>query len=255
MTISDELRARRHGELAECFAVIDTCLAAYYAGAKHMYRPLAGQLRILLCDRPPLLTRVFPTLAIGALRAIEWLEPDQVTLFDNNPARVGVQHPPDQELRLARMPFLITAYENGLQVADLQVAPGGETLPLDEWMDQRITLHPVELSLRETIRSVANKGGGAHVDDDVNSALHHMYRTGPAGVGVHVLFTIAVGRFAQQIGLHYAQFVERFGYHGKLEDVLFDPEHATVRASAQVSSELESGPRHQYALTALKRAR
>ena len=255
MTISDGLRERRHGELSECFAVIDTCLASYYGGAKHMYRPLAGQLRILLCDRPPLLTRVFPNLVIGALRAIEWLEPDQATLFDDNPARLGVQHPPDQEFRLARMPFLITAYENGLQVADLQFAPGSQELPLDQWMDQRITLHPVELSLRETIRSVADKGGGAHVDDNVNSALRHMYRTGPAGVGVHALFSIAVGRFAQKIGLHYAQFVERFGYQGKLEDVVFDPEHATVRSSAQVPAELENASRHQYMLTALKRTR
>ena len=75
MVVPDELRARRHGELAECFAVIDTCLATYYGGAKHMYRALAGQLRILLCDKPPLLSRVFPDLAIGALRPIEWLEP------------------------------------------------------------------------------------------------------------------------------------------------------------------------------------
>src|SRR5574341_73429 len=249
MAISDELRERRHGELPQCFAVIDTCLAAYYGGAKHMYRPLAGQLRILLCDRPPLLTRVFPDLAISALRAIEWSEPDQAALFDNNPARPGIQHPPDQEFRLARMPFLITAYENGLQVADLEFVPGSQELPLDEWMDQRITLYPVELCLRETIRSVADKGGGAHVDDTVNSALRHMHRTGPAGAGVHVLFSVAVGRFAQKIGLHYARFVERFGYHGKLEDVVFDPDHVTVRASARVPAEIESGPRHQYALT------
>lgn len=255
MTISDELRERRHGELAECFAVIDTCLATYYAGARHMYRPLAGQLRILLCDRPPLLTRAFPNLTIGALRPIEWLEPDQAILFDSYPARLGVQHPPDQDFRLARMPFLITAYTNGLQIADLQFASGKQLLPLDDWMDQRITLHPVELSLRDTIRSVADKGGGAHVDDEVNSALRHMHRTGPAGVGVHVLFSIAVGRFAQNVGLHYAQLVERFGHHGKLEDVVFDTQHETVRASAQVPADLKKGQQHQYALTTLKRVR
>jgi hypothetical protein len=40
-----------------------------------------------------------------------------------------------------------------------------------------------------------------------------------------------------------------------LEDLVFDPEHVTVQASARVSVELESGLRHQYALTALKRTR
>jgi hypothetical protein len=255
MIISDELRERRHGELAECFAVIDTCLATYYGGAEHMYRPLAGQLRILLCDKPPLLSRVFPDLAIGALRPIEWLEPDQAVLFDDNPARLGIQHPPDQEFRLARMPFLITSYDNGLQVADLEIDHGAQRLVLDEWMNQQITLYPAELSVRDTIRSIADKGGGAHVDDTVNPALHHMYRTGPAGVGVHVLFSVAVGRLAQKIGLHYAQFVERFGYHGRLEDVVFDAEHATVRSSAQVPAKLEAGPRRQFTLTVMKRTR
>lgn len=255
MVISDELRERRHEELAECFAVIDTCLAAYYGGAKHMYRPLAGQLRILLCDRPPLLSRVFPDLAIGALRPIEWLEPDQAALFDDNPARMGIQHPPGQEFRVARMPFLITSYKNGLQVADLELASEAQKLVLDEWMNQRITLYPAELSLRDTIRSIADKGGGAHVDDTVNPALRHMYRTGPAGVGVHVLFSVAVGRLAQKIGLHYVQFVERFGYHGKLQDLVFDPEHATVRSSAQVPAELGSSQRHQFALTVIARTR
>jgi hypothetical protein len=255
MVVPDELRARRHGELAECFAVIDTCLATYYGGAKHMYRALAGQLRILLCDKPPLLSRVFPDLAIGALRPIEWLEPNHATLFDRSQARLAIQHPPDQKFRLARMPFLITAYKNGLQVADLEFNLTGEALRLDKWMDQLVTVHPSDLSLRETIRSVADKGGGAHVDDTVNEALRHMYLTGPAGVGVHVLFSVAVGRFAQRIGLHYAQFVDRFGYHGKLEDIIFDSEHPTVRASAQVSEALGHGPRNQFALTVLKRIR
>lgn len=255
MGISDELRERRNGELAECFAVIDSCLAAYYRGDKHMYRPLAGQLRILLCDNPPLLSRVFPDFAIPALRPIEWLKPDQAVLFDDNPARLEVQHPPGQDLRLARMPFIITSYNNGLQVADLELAAEAPKLVLDEWMNQRVTLYPAELSLRETIRSIADKGGGAHVDDTVNPALHYMYRTGPSGIGVHILFSIAVGRLAQKIGLHYSQLVERFGYHGRLQDLVFDAEHATVQFSAKVPAELESGQRHQFALTVLKRKR
>jgi hypothetical protein len=101
--------------------------------------------------------------------------------------------------------------------------------------------------------SVADKGGGAHVDDTANKALHDMSVTGPAGVGVHVLFSIALGRFAQKIGLHYIQFRERFGYQGRLQDLTFDPQHPTVEACAKVPPELEKGPRKQFALTSLKR--
>src|SRR5260370_15704327 len=117
MTVTEELRKRRHEELAECFAVIDSCLACYYRGEKHMYRPLAGQLRILLCDQHPLLARVFSTIKIGSVRKIEWSAPDQTALFDGSNARLRVQHPPDQEFGLATMPFLITKYSSGLQSA------------------------------------------------------------------------------------------------------------------------------------------
>ncbi len=255
MSVTNEIRQRRHGELAECFAIVDTCLSSYYGGAKHMYRPLAGQLRILFCDKRPLLSRVFPDLKFGALRPIEWLEPPKATLFDGAQARLAVQHPPDQEFRLARMPFLITAFKNGLQVADLEVDPEGQMLPLDKWMDQSVTVYPSDLSIREMVRSVADKGGGAHVDDTVNEALRDMHVTGPSGMGVHVLFSVAVGRFAQNLGLHYVQFVERFGYSGTLQDVAVDPEHPTVKARAKVTKELEESPRSQYALTVLKRIR
>lgn len=255
MAVSNELRTRRHRELTECFAVIDTCLATYYKGKKHMYRPLAGQLRILLCDKPPLLSRVFPDLTIGTLRPIDWFQPSHYTPFDGNASRIAVNHPPDQEFLLARMPFLITAFKSGLQVADLEFDAAGKTLLLDKWMDQLVTVHPSDLSLREMVKSVADKGGGAHIDDTVNNALHHMSLTKPAGLGVHILFSIAVGRFAQTLGLHYAQFVDKFGYRGKLQDIVFDSKHPAVRTSAQVPQELERSPRSQFALTVLKRIR
>jgi hypothetical protein len=255
MTLSEEVRRRRHSEMAECFAVVETCLACYYGGAKHMYRPLAGQLRILFCDKRPLLGRVFPDLKIPAVRKIEWSVPDQATLFGGTNVLLTVQHPPGQEFRLARMPFLITEYENGLQSADLEFDQDGQLLPLDDWLNQLVTVYPSDLSLREVMRSVADKGGGAHVDDTANKALHDMSVTGPAGVGVHVLFSIALGRFAQKIGLHYIQFRERFGYRGRLQDLTFDPQHPTVEACAKVLPELEEGPRKQFALTSLKRIR
>ncbi len=255
MSVSDDVRRRRRGELGECFAVVDTCLASYYAGASHMYRPLAGQLRILLCDRQPLLSRVFPDLKIAALRPIEWLEPHEAALFDSTPGRLELQHPPDQEFHLARMPFLITAYENGLQVADLEFDSPESVLPLDEWMDQSITILPSRVSLREMIRSVADKGGGSHVDDRINDALRGMRATGPSGVGVHVLFSVAVGRFVQTIGLQYAQIPEGSNFRGSLQDIAFDPEHPTVKGCAKVPKELEKDAQAQFALTVLKRIR
>ncbi len=64
-------KKRLHIELSEVFAVLNSCLRCYYEGETHMYRPMAGQLRILLCDSfSPLFSRVFPELRIEAIRAI-----------------------------------------------------------------------------------------------------------------------------------------------------------------------------------------
>jgi hypothetical protein len=255
MRVPDEIRWRQHDELAECFAVIDTCLGSYYDGARHMYRPLVGQLRILLCDKPPLLSRVFPNLQLGALRPIEWLAPPGAALFENTETRLAVEHPPDQEFRLAQMPFLITEYENGLQVADLRLEESNRLLPLDQWMDQLVTVYPSKLSLREIIRSIADKGGGARVDDKVNNALRDMRVTGPSGVGVHVLFSVAVGRCVQEIGVHYAQFRERFGYRGRLQNVTVDPDHPSAKNKAKVPRHLECGRKSQFVMTVMMRTR
>jgi hypothetical protein len=253
---SDAVRRRRHRELANCLKVVDSCLASYYGGAGHMYRPLAGQLRILLCDnKVPLLSRVFPNLKFGALSPVVWLDPADTPLMEGSGARLVVEHPADQEFRLARMPFLITEYQNGLQVADLRLDPNGQMLSLADWMNQSLTVHPLQLSLREVIRSIADRGGGAHVDDTPNEALLGMQRTGPRGVGVHLLFVVALGRFVQEFGFRYTQFVEQFGISGRLQDVAFDPRHPAVVNSARVAKELEEGPRSEYGLTVMARIR
>jgi hypothetical protein len=241
--------------LVNCFKVVESCLAAYYGGGEHMYRPLAGQLRILLCDQTPLLSRVFPSLKIGTLRPIVWLDPPAATLMDGSNARLVIEHPAGQEYRLAGMPFLVTEYDNGLQVADLLFDPNGQMLLLTDWMNQPLTVHPSPLSLRQVVRSVADQGGGAHVDDKPDDALLGMQRTGPHGVGVHVLFVIALGRCVQQFGFRYAQFVEQFGTDGRLQDVASDPKHPSVMKGARVSKELEEGQRNQYTLNVIARVR
>jgi hypothetical protein len=166
--MTKQVKIRRQEELAECLAVIDTCLASYYSGKQHMYRPMAAQLRILFCDNSPLLSRVFPTLKLTTVRSIELLESGEFRPFDDSDARIGINHPPYQKFRLARMPFIITEYSKGLQIADLEFESGGQMLQLDDWVQQQITIYPADISIREVIRSVADKGGGAHVDDELN---------------------------------------------------------------------------------------
>lgn len=255
--MTEQIKRRQQNEIAECFAVIDTCLACYYTGAQHMYRPMAAQLRILFCDSPPLLSRVFPTFELAAVRPIVWLEPGEFQPFDAYEARIEISHPPDQQFRLARMPFVITKYSNGLQVADLEFEGGGQLLKINDWMQQRITIHPADVSIREVIRSVADKGGGAHVDDEVNEALKRMMGTGPAGIGVHVLFTVALGRLAQRIGLYYSQSREQCADDGDVQNIVvnLDMDHPSVENRAKIPNELLNNSGSLYYLTVLWRTR
>lgn len=255
MASSDEIKKRRKVELAECFSVIDTCLSCYYRGEQHMYRPLAGQLRILFCDKPlSLIERVFPAIEVLPLNKIEWLAPNELVPFrDKSDHRIMVHHPTGQEYQLAKMPFVITEYSNGLQTADLELDPKGKHLSLHEWLSQPILITPVNITIKEIIKSIADKGGGAHVDDAVNEAMRELFKTAPAGVGGHVLFIVALARLAQSLGLHYIQLQESIGAEGKSANISFDPQHPSVDAGAKVPRELEEGLRNRYGLTLLRR--
>lgn len=161
-----------------------------------MYKPLAGQLRILLCDSckgkdNSLLPRVFPDLRIGSLTSIDWSE--------HQNGLIALYQPPNGNARIARMPYEITRYRNGLVISDL-LCDNNRVLDISSWMDQHITFHPTPLTAREIVRHVADKGGGSHVDKDSSPQLRYMNKLTPTGQTFGELFVLALGRFAQAIG-------------------------------------------------------
>ncbi|TFW23902.1 hypothetical protein E4L96_06395 [Massilia arenosa] len=189
-------------QLGESFAVVDTCLACIYRGDLHMYRPLAGQLRLLLCDTQrmadnSLIRRAYPNLKVSAIAQIEWsAEKSGEVHLDKTEAAIN---------RIAQMPFEISAYENGLVIADVLVDKE-RMLPIQEWGEQRLSFDPVRLSIRRVIREVADKGGGAHVDSSASAELRLMYQRTPHGATYAELFVIAIGRFVQRIGEHLFKY-------------------------------------------------
>lgn len=176
MNIAD----REFREAIECFKVIDTCLKSYYAGDSHMYRPLSAQLRILLSDQNrnkenSLVIRLFNGLGITPLQSITYKEPgtfDEATQWANMLQVHGGS--PEMSLKLALMPFEITVFSNGLEIGDFLLDPSRSPISVKNWMDQLITVHPIRLSIRNLIKTVADRGGGAHVhhkEDEVLETL------------------------------------------------------------------------------------
>lgn len=199
-----ENRAYLKEQLRESLKVVDTCLACIYSGESHMYRALAGQLRILLCDTQrsrdnSLIVAVYPRLEVSALQSVSW--------SSHQAGYLRLTQSKNGTTRIAQMPFEITRYANGLAVADLQI-DGTELLTIEQWRNQPVTYHPTELHLAEVIRSVADKGGGAHVDQTLSPALQYMRTATPVGETYAQLLIVAVGRFIQALGEHL------FSYRG-----------------------------------------
>jgi hypothetical protein len=183
-------------QLRESLYVVDTCLACIYNGETHMYRALAGQLRLLLCDTQrnrdnSLIRAVYPKLEVSALKNIDW--------SDTEAGGVRLGQPEDGTARLSQMPFEISIYQNGLAVADLYIVKA-HLLPIGDWCNQRLTVHPLSLAAKTVIRTVADKGGGAHVDAKSSPELKYMYQQTPANRTYAELFVLGLGRFVQALG-------------------------------------------------------
>lgn len=183
-------------ELRETLRVIETCLSCIYSGETHMYRALASQLRILLCDTRykrdnSLLVAVYPELEVSGLESMNW-SPQSSGYMHINQADAGTN-------RVAQMPFEITQFHNGLSIANLQLSESN-LVAIDKWSKQIVTYSPTELTIEEIIRSVADKGGGAHVDATMSPALKYMRQLTPVNRTYAQLFIIALARFIHFLG-------------------------------------------------------
>ena len=183
-------------QLQDSLSVIDTCLDCIYLGKPHMYRALAGQLRLLLCDRHrgkdnSLLAAVYPRLEVSKFELINW--------SSSEAGVISMSQSPGGTNQIARMPPEISLYANGLAIADL-LLDHKNLLPISVWSDQRLTFHPARLSAKSVVRAVADKGGGAHVDATAFIELRLMYEYTPAGRTYAELFVVAIGRFVQALG-------------------------------------------------------
>ena len=253
----DQDSKRRHDELLETFRAVDACLACYYAGHQAIYRPLASQLRLLYCDESrkrdnSLLVRCFSGLQLTRIKPIEWIPIADLPARRDFLAHLRIAGKNASGLVVAKMPFTVTTYANGLTVADMDADCAAPALDLPEWLAQEVTIHPGLLTIRSIIIAVANQGGGIHVADDPNRHLRNLRKLRPAHVRSDILFTVAIGRFTQEVGVLYAQLRDRVGYDGDLGHVDFDPEHPTAREMARVNPEITGPPLHQEGLLAVR---
>lgn len=157
-------------EAIDCFRVIESSLKCIYAGEIHMYRALSAQLRILLCDSPkPLLTRLFSNLQLQSLQPVRSYQPGDFPPELAHLNSVAVSGP--GEYVFCCMPFEARVYINGVEDCLPLLEANGALLPLDQWLDQLVSVEPVPVTLRQVIKTVADRGGGAHVHKTKDALL------------------------------------------------------------------------------------
>jgi hypothetical protein len=133
--------------------VLDANIKLFQEGVRDVYRVVATELRKLLCDgKGTLLPRVFVDLRFHKLHSTH--------LFERNPSLA-------EGLTAIPLPGRLEV-TNGKPHFRLLFADTMEQMGLEDWLDQPF-LAP-DLSIRELIRSVADKEG-AHADPRYNDTL------------------------------------------------------------------------------------
>ncbi|CAN7175304.1 hypothetical protein LJR161_000306 [Variovorax paradoxus] len=222
-------------EAIECFKVIDSSLRCIYRGEYHMYRALSGQLRILLCDKKPLLLRLYPNLKLTRLAGVREYAPGT---FPSDLAHLNtLDFVGTTPIVFACMPFEGSIYFNGVEDCKVLPHPSQEFLAVEDWTSQIILLDPVPVAIRQLIRTVADRGGGAHVHHSRDALLRGLQRGVPSKMTQDALVIVALAKAMQGVGLQIIQLFERFGTSGSfpLED--FDHKHPSVLNAARVPKE------------------
>jgi len=206
-----------------------------------MYRTLSAQLRILLCDSPkPLLVRLFTNLELQRLQSVKPFLPG------NSPSELehlnAVSVSGSQPLTISCMPFEARIYFNGVEDCWPLIDADGSLISIGDWVEQVISTHPIPVTVRQLIRTVSDRGGGAHVHKSKDTLLFGLKGMGLGKLHLAALVLIALSKIMQNIGLSVIQLYEKNGPKGGLPFEDFNHSHPSVLASARVPAECLKHP-------------
>lgn len=163
-------------DLEASLAVISSNVSAYHAGNVHAYRPVAVELRKLLCDTQArtdnsLIKRLFPDFRLRPLSGSQNLIDEHTVLY---------------------IPGRISFDGRGSSNLSELFNESAPSLLMDEWLEQK--LFDAATTIRSFIRSVADKEG-AHSDKSYNKILRKTKSAVLANDAVTAKAILAIGRY------------------------------------------------------------
>ena len=163
-------------DLEASLAVVSSNVTAYYAGNIHAYRPMAVELRKLLCDTHAktdnsLLKRLFPDFRLRPL--------------SGNQNRID-------EYTVLYIPGQMSFNGRGSSSLSHLFNESAPSLSLDEWLQQK--LFDFTTTIKDFIRSVADKEG-AHSDKSYNRVLRKTKSVMLSNDALAAKAILAIGRY------------------------------------------------------------
>ena len=163
-------------DLEASLAVISSNVAAYHAGNVHAYRPIAVELRKLLCDTQgktdnSLLPRLFPQLTLRPLSGNQDRIDKHTVLYI--PGRMSFDG------------------KGGSNMSEL-FNDSAPSLPVEAWLEQK--LFDYTTTVKSFIRSVADKEA-AHSDKSYNPVLAKTKSVALANNALVATTILSMGRF------------------------------------------------------------
>ncbi len=156
--------------------ILDTNIQGFWSGNKDTYRVVATQLRILLCDRNPLLSRVRPDVR---LHKLHWTE-----VLENCPSLAnGLE---------IMMPGKLSMNRDGTSYFELSFAKSKTMLNMKHWVSQPF-INP-QITVWHFIKSVADKEA-SHSDPDYDETLVRAKLVKYMEDESHLPCTIAIGEY------------------------------------------------------------
>ena len=164
-----ESLSRQSRKLNDAFHVLAGCLTKAYEGDGAWFPTIALQLRLILFDKSPLIMRVEGDLRLPALASIELPETSVPILDELENGRIVRAN-----VFQYAMPFEIYSASRREYFVNLLLDSSKRHLDVISWGNQTISTIPTPLSIRDIVRTICDKDGGAHVDDEHDALLSYM---------------------------------------------------------------------------------
>lgn len=198
MRVATVVIERQSAKLEEAFRLLSKCVSNAYEGDADWFPFIALQLRKIYFDKSPLLERVSSEFELPAIQSIHVREPlvPMVTTTDDG---VIIRAPFVQYMT----PVEVTVdYPKGRYFVSLVLDLSKPRLRCSEWGNQVLSSIPTLVSVRDVVRTVCDKGGGAHADERHDAILSYLNKVVPIppvlpaiSITYANIFLLALARF------------------------------------------------------------